>query len=243
MESNILKIGDKVYGLTEINCNDFDFEHELIQFHEQSVQTETQASRDALVEQSIEDFNRQIEHVNAKRETTQVTIPEDMHYKSVGVYNNELMKLRPVIYAPKVFKTHKANFRHMGIENIPMVANYIASDRPAAQKVRIIINPPLQVPINIGYCESSNQLITMDEVITFHTFSGGTMCTGRTSAREYWNLPDQDFEDVINTVNMFSLASQYFVYNGNAYSFNQLITQQSIVRIEEEGRNTWQPRG
>ena len=246
MESNLLKMGNRVYALTEIQCDEFNFERELIEFHHTTVENETQQMRTALVEQSLEDLDHQITHVTERRRTQEVIVPNSWHGKTLGVYQNTLIKVRPLIYSPRYIICHRRSLdgyrsaEHL--RSIPMINSFLQANTNNNQKIRITIESPVKKPIGIGYMERTNQLVTMDGIRTFHTFNGGSMCTGRNSAGDYWNLADDAFSDTINTVNTFSLASSYFEISENErYTIPDLLGLNTIKAITIEGEGSgWQ---
>ena len=231
VNSDILKLGNHFYAVKRIECEDVDINKELRSLYQTKHDQHVDNINQGIVTQATEDWNRQIEHIRKFEGKSSVTIPERLFGKPLCLFNNVLLELRVITYAPNEAMTHKGYLR-----NYPTVLDKLSEFSPTETLI-ITMKPLFTKPLLVGFSEKNGSLYTLSD--TFHTFSGGQVCTGNHQGKDFWALNDENLEREMNRVNYFSPASHRVHVNGNRYDIGQLITNETFVSARRRGDAQW----
>lgn len=234
---NYLKLGDKVYAISEIQAKGVDINAELKEFYDQRHGQLAEEFGQVLNDSMQQEWDTQIAHLRKFETRGQIAVPDSMFGKVVMVHNNKLLPVRPIVYAPDEVSASISWLRSR-CSNI----NFrLGMWRPFTNDSEVVltIKPLFAIALPICYDKQANQMYT-PTLRTFHTMSyGNNVCTGRHKASDFWKLSDEAFNKEMNRINTFSPASSTVRIGGRDYGFADIINNETITNVRERGTTQW----
>lgn len=240
VDVNYLKLGNKVFALKEVDRPDIDINQELKEVYEGQFNQFKQEVQDGIVQESQEDWNTQINHLDRlKSRVGDVQVP-----RGSGLVYVDRTKARPariILYSPHTVITPRNYLRRDEYNwNDNIMESFAAAGVPTANQtdtVEIKIIPVMFIPMLVYYNENINEMYTPD-FKGFHSYtSDGRICTGDHTASDFWN--SSNFEELMNVVNWFSPANRRPNYKGRQYSIHDILNNDTILAINRREVNTW----
>ena len=108
LEVNYLKIGDKVYGVSEIQAKGIDVNAELKEFYEQRHGQLADEFGEVLNQGMNDEWNNQIAHLRKFDDRGSLKVPNNMFNKLLIVFSGKLLPARTIIYSPNEVECTKA---------------------------------------------------------------------------------------------------------------------------------------
>jgi len=237
MEVNYLKLGDKVYAVSEIQAKGIDINAELKEFYDERHGQLAQEFGQVLNDNMQEEWDTQIAHLRKFETRGAIAIPESMFNQPVIVFNGVLMPVRIIIYSPNEVSASMSWLRNRLRINYRRAMWNAFRDRDA--NVILKIKPLFAIPLVLCYDKKANQMYT-PQLRTFHTMYGSNVCTGRHKANDFWRLNDENLTIQMNRINTFSPAGSSVTIGNISYDFQAIINDDTIISVEERGATQWQ---
>ena len=238
MEVNYLKIGNKVYSISEIQAKGLDINKELKEFYEERHGQLAEEFGQVLNDDMQQEWDTQIAHLRKFEDKGNICVPASMFGKPCIVHQNMLMPLRCVVYSPNTVTTTKAWLRSNGCISVDNMTRGRWRAIESNASIALTITAKFVFPLWLAYNQKANTMHTPN-LQTFHTMGGGRVCTGNHSAKDYWRLSDADLETQMNRINTFSPAGSSVNVGGVNYRFRDIINEETITNIELRGEQQW----
>jgi hypothetical protein len=193
VNTDLLRIDGRYYAVKRIQAQEIDIDAELKEIYDKRHEKHISMLNDGLVAESLEDWGRQIKHLQefGNKGSKTYTIPPNMNKKPVMVHGKTLIELRCIVYAPDRLKISRARARNYLEYMTASEKRLVDNEQDSDKRFMIHVKPSFAYPLLIGYSAKHNQLYT-PTFRTFHTFSGGDVCTSGLSAKLFWDLNDHD---------------------------------------------------
>lgn len=243
VNTDILRIGGRYYAIKRIESKDIDINEELKELYEARHKQHVETLNNGVVQTAIQDWNTQINHIRSFEGKGQHAITAKHFDKPVMVYHGRFLLLRAIIYAPCEMQTNwdYIRTRQASAASIPAVREFLKVTEHGTydhDSVIITFKPPFMIPLFIGFDEKVGTLYT-PFMRTFHTMSGGNVCTGNHEGKDFWKLSDEALQHEMNRINMFSPATGIIVVHNTTYDIRTLIDANTFVSIRKRGEETW----
>jgi len=249
-DTNVIIRDGKVYAITETELPSSGLLKEIKEFYRSAYQTVKNHIADEEFDKYEAERVKQMNHINAVIERHKAIIPTNMFNKPVMHFNGSLCEVRWVRYAPKVIvsdayrliRTFSTSYTDVdGIEKRKARPDYtkvfdFVKNEPHDARIVITLSQTL-LDFWMIFCYSAKMnLIYTPFNTTFHTMlSDRHLCTGNFEGSDFWNSPD--FNNLINQVNCFSLASDSIVISAplrQEIFWHALLKDNLVVDIRKE---------
>jgi len=235
INTDILRIGGSLYAVKRIQAKEVDINAELRELYGKRFSAHVEQINEGCVSETIKDWDSQIQHLRKYEGKNAKAIPQALFGKPVMIWNNNLLELRAVIYAPhEVIGT----FEDRRFNNVRAKIREAITGVQPADTICVSIKSNFAVPIWYGYNERSGTLHTPN-FKTYHTMGSGNVCTGNHTGRDFWRLDPVAFAHEVNKVNLFSPATASVLVGGREYDIGSLCTRDNFVSARKRGDDTW----
>ena len=238
VNTDILRIGETLYALKRIESAKIDINEELKELYEARHKQHVETLNDGVVNTAMEDWNTQINHIRSFEGKGQHAITAKHFDKPVMVHRGMFLLLRVILYSPTEMRTSWDYIRNRqrGVDVIPKIKKFCEE---YTGTVLIRFRPQFCIPLVVGFCEKTGGLFT-PFIRTFHTMSGGNVCTGNHTGKDFWKLSNVALEHEMNRINTFSPASSSVDVNGHRYGWREMINDQTVQSVQRRGASTWE---
>lgn len=234
MDTSYLKLGNELYAVKRIECQDVDIDEELREFYQTRHDDHVKLLNESVVNGSTEEWTSQLDHLRKYKNRGEVTLPRSLYGKVVCYYGNVFLdQVRCIIYSPNIVSGPADRFMQMGI-HFPEELGEVE----IIETLEADITPRFAIPIMIGYSAQANHMVTLGTQL-IHSFGPyGRICTGRHKASDFWNAAN--FADLINHINMYSPASHSVnTADGQIYRIPDLVNNDTVSNLRRRGDETW----
>jgi hypothetical protein len=156
-------------------------------------------------------LKKQIDHIQNARRRGQVAIPAALQDKIVKYMHNEVSVVKGFVFNPWCIKG-TYNDIHQVIADIPVGHFVDEAAKGRFQRARardgewqLTFKCSIMLPGMV--CVSGGSLHMVNELMTFHTYNGGNMCTGRSAASAVFSLAPRALGEQLSILNRFSPLS------------------------------------
>ena len=258
--TNYLKVGGRIYSITEVANEQVDIEQELRSYYNEQYLQHIDRFNRGIVSGLTDEWDGQIQRLRDYSNRNSVAIPDMLMGKAViCLDSHSVEEIRVVDYSPNIWKMGRYELcNYIGARRTntrdeetgrttarytrKKLANGLEVDLNQYRDDQVLIVTTERIyhfPAMYSYNAASDRLNCYN-VNTFHS-QGTSICTGGASARTFWN--HNDFAGIINQVNHFSLGSrECFMRNSRnniRVSIHDFVNTDTIQTIELEGDSEW----
>ena len=145
VQTDYVRIGNKTFGLTEIDGEAIDINAELKEFYEHRHEALADEMGAVLNQGAQTEWDTQIAHLRRRTADGSIKVPESLFKKPVAVMNGEVCEVRMIVYAPNVLCTDRRYLRNgnclwEGVEDLADGTSY-----------EFHIKPKFQIPLALAY--------------------------------------------------------------------------------------------
>jgi len=235
---NYLRIGDRTYAVKEIEGQAIDINEELKEMYEGRLRTHSEQYNEGVVDNAVQEWNVQYEHINRARERGEVKVPDNMFEKTVIVRQGRLMECKTILYAPTQFLGSMQLFSNVCRWGDRVNAMFTALNVDRGTECYFMVKPTVHYAMVVAYDPTGRRLYTTN-MRGFHSYSDGRICTGNHSAADFWNA--NNFSELMNQINWHSPASQEIVCQGRStVTLANVLNNNTLTDIiMREGEGSW----
>ena len=242
IETNYLKLGDKVFAVKQIGSG-FDLDAEMREFYKVKVDALKALTDEAVVRDVNNDHQQQLTRIQAARSRGQIAIPSALVGKCVAYHQSaaEVMECIPVVYHPWQVIGTKSQIRdYFQMPNEGSIRAIAAED-----EVSVLVSNNIYIPAFVGVGRRSQKLWMLGGLRTPHTMTSGDLCIGSSVFEQYARLDANEMSKQISVINLFSPANSSIRFGTpeQVISFENLFrTMCTVKSVERNVRTQWQTR-